>query len=271
MRWTAVCAAMGAVGTVLLIRQLGFTDVLDATLALGLGGIGVMVLARLLSQAACAGAWSIIAPRSRTTPALFLWFRCLRDAASEVLSIIPCAGEIVPVRAMMIAGQAPTAATASLIADLTVELSTQIAFAAVGTALLLHLVSNVAAVAWACGCAAGLAALLAAFVVVQRLGVAAILRRLGAWIGAANLVSAALDLDRELTTIYGNRLRVACAAMMHFAGWALGGAETWIGCRLLGSRSRSMLRWRWNVRSSRCAAPPSLSRRASACRRAATR
>lgn len=235
MRWTAVCGAIGAIGTVLLLRHVGFTAVLDAMLALGLGGMGVMALARLPPQAACAGAWWLIAPRSRTAPALFLWFRCLRDAANEILGIIPCAGEIAAVRAMMLAGQAAKAATAGLVADLTVELAAQIAFTVIGAALLLRLVPEGAAAAWVGGSAAASAALLAALIAVQRMGIGEILRRLGARIAPANLASAAVELDRELRAIYVDRSRVARAAAMHLMGWTLGGVETWIGCRLLGA------------------------------------
>jgi putative membrane protein len=228
-------AATGVAITVLLIGRVGFTAVLEAAVALGLGGMAVMTLARLLPLGACATAWWIIAPGGRPAVALFLWFRYLRDAAGELLGITPCAGEVVAVRAMMLAGQAPVAATASVVADFTIELSAQIVFTLLGAVLLLHLLPDAGAAAWAVGTAAALVALVTAFAWLQRLGLAEVLRRLGLRTVPASLASATVGFDRELTAVYGNRARVMIAHVTHLVGWALGGLETWIGCRLLGA------------------------------------
>ena len=121
--------------------------------ALGFVGFGVFSLCGLLVFVLLGAAWQVLlAGPDVPRLAVLIRARLVRDAAAEVLPLSQLGGIALGVRAAILQGLAAPLAAASMIVDVTTEMVAQIAYAALGVAILVarapqdsHVASFVAA------------------------------------------------------------------------------------------------------------------------------
>lgn len=235
----AIFAALGLALAVYLVRGAGWRAVFSAAAAVGWGGFTMLCLCALGLFALLGAAWYVLSPTSSgAAVSIFVRARMVRDAAAEVLPFSQLGGIALGVRAAILQGVQPPLAAASMIVDVTLEMVAQIAYAALGVALLMARAprgSLTAALTRNTLTGLVIATIAAAlFLAVQRRGrrIAArlagpLLRRLG-----ESGVAAGAMLD----TIYRSPARVALSLTLHFAGWIATAIVAWIGFRLIGAR-----------------------------------
>jgi hypothetical protein len=125
----------GLAATAALITWVGAEAVSDAVLVAGLSGLLAITLFNALPIAICGFAWrALVEPAPAHATALMIWVRFLRSSVSE---IVPISGELLALRVMTLHGIGIAQAGASTVVDLTLELASQLAFTALGLALLL--------------------------------------------------------------------------------------------------------------------------------------
>jgi putative membrane protein len=163
--------------------------------------------------------------------------RMVRDAATEVLPFSQLGGIVLGARAAILQGVAPALAFASTVVDVTTELLAQIAFIALGLAILsthaprsayaasLTKISLIGLVLAAVGGAL--------FLALQRYGhwmTGKLATRLLRGAGAATAAVAA-----SFDAIYRSPVRVGLSAALHLASWIASAIGTWIAFRLIGA------------------------------------
>jgi len=213
----------------------------------GIPGLLAVVLVRIGVVGLCGFAWARILDRlGPTGPGPFVVLRFVREGINVLLPVASVGGEVVGGRLLTFWGVSGALAAASLLADMLIQVSTQLVFALTGVALLRQVEAENAAALAAWGLkAAGVAlAVLALFFAVQRFGPAgSIERRLSAIgrrfvraaspapaSGSTGSVQAALDAVWAV----GRRGRLAQCFVLHLAAWGLGAAEIWIALTCLG-------------------------------------
>jgi putative membrane protein len=222
---------------VALVAHYGFHDVGRVLITIGWGGFAVVVLLHLSGIALLGLCWFILAPDAGRFLA-FAWGRLIRDSGSEVLPLSQVGGFAMGARAAALMGLPGAVAAGSTIVDVTLEALGQLAYTAVGLALVVRLHAGWPLVIWAAlGLCFGLIAI-SAFMALQRHGarlaahpLCAVIRRLGR--GAFIAVRAAAA---ETASIHRRRRAIAVATFLHFAAWLASGCEAWIALRLMGVR-----------------------------------
>ena len=231
-------AALGVALALYLLKYVGWGGVLAAAAALGWGGFVIMCLYSLALFVLLGSAWYVLLPHPfRTAVGVFVWARMVRDAAAEVLPFSQVGGIVLGGRAAIVHGVARPLAFASMIVDVTTELLAQIAYVALGVAIL-------SAHAPRTGTAASLTTVLEIGVVLGVIGGTAFitLQRYGQWMTeklAARLMPAAAAataaVAARIDAIYGSPGRVGLSTALHFVGWVASAIGTWIAFRLIGA------------------------------------
>jgi putative membrane protein len=229
-----LAAALGIAAMGVLVGFFGAGAVLRSLVAVGGGGFAAICAIHLVLMAVMGVAWRALLPGAR--PWVAIWGRLVRDSGSEVLPLSQVGGYVLGARALTLAGVPGTMAAASTIVDVTIEFLAQLAYTALGLALLIRLEPETAA---AGPVALGLAAatvVAAAFVLVQRRGFYyfdRIARILGqGW--AAKTAAGAAALHAALADIYRRRRGLLLSFLLHSACWVASAAEAWLALRLAG-------------------------------------
>ncbi len=202
-------------------------------------GLVPVVLFHLVQLAASALAWRAITGRVTAQPRLrvFIALRWVREGVNNLLPVAQIGGEFVAVRLLRRRGVPLVAAVAGTVGDLTMEMVTQIAYTLLGLGLLLSLVGN-GGVAHAVVVGLAVAAALAAgLIAAQNFGLANLVERGLARIGAATGwggFGEVAGLHQAITTLYRSPARLARAAAWHSVSWLLGGIEISLAMRVLG-------------------------------------
>jgi glycosyltransferase 2 family protein len=235
---SAALAVLGLVLATVMVGYYGFGTVVRSTVAVGGSGFALVVAWQLSLFVVLGAAWDVIVPRQKSAPPwVFLWGRMVRDSAANCLPFSQMGGFVLGARAVRLHGIRWPVAVASTIVDVTTEMFAQIAFAAIGLAILLvraphsSLVRPLAAVL-VVALAAGLGFIWAqhrAGPAVSRLG-----RRMAQeWFAEAGKGIDAVHI--ELGRIYGRPLRLALGSVLHLLGWIGTGVAGWLAYRLLGA------------------------------------
>jgi putative membrane protein len=235
----AVFATLGVALALYLLKVVGWHAVISAAIAIGWVGFGLFCLFGLGLFLLLGAAWHVLLPTGRDCAAqVLVRARMVRDSSAEVLPFSQLGGIALGVRAAILQGLAAPLASASMIVDVTTEMLAQIAYAALGVAILMARVprtSRVASLTRACVIGMVLAAIAAGlFIAVQRHG-----RRITASLAAHLLRGTGqmfTGVSAELDAIYRSPGRVALSAALHFAAWVASGSAVWIGFRLIGAR-----------------------------------
>jgi glycosyltransferase 2 family protein len=233
-------AVLGLCLVVYLVERIGFEQVFSAVLAVGWGGFAILCIYALLLFLALGAAWHVLVagmPLSRI--GAFAWGRAVRDSASEILPFSQVGGFVIGARAIILRGIAPPLALASTIVDVTTEMFAQLAYVALGIALLtMHaprtpFVESLATTAIIGLLLASVAA--GAFLFAQRRGLWIAGKLASRWLPKAPLNAEALAVS--MAGIYRAPRRVWLSATLHLACWIASAVGTWIALRLIGARA----------------------------------
>jgi putative membrane protein len=217
-----------------LVIWAGTDQVLDAVLATGIAGVLGVTLFNALPITVCGLAWrAVLEPAPRRSALLMIWARFLRSSVSE---LIPIGGELVAIRVMTLHGVETGTAGAATVVDLTLEFLSQLAFTALGLAILVLDGRNDALAFWSV-LGLGAATLTAlAFLLAQRSGIFRWLERLPRGLTAhapwARLPELA-GLHGEVQAIYRRPRALLGGFLWHCLGWVAGAGEAWLALWLL--------------------------------------
>jgi putative membrane protein len=183
--------------------------------------------------------WRAIAGPTAPRPSLrtYMMLRWIREAVNNLLPVAQIGGEFVVSRLLQRRGMKLSAAIAGTVADLTMEMVTQILFTLLGLALLLHLVGDGGIAGYVTSGLLVAALVASGFLGAQWLGLAAAiesgLMRLGralGWAGTAHVEG----LHKALIGCYRSPGRVAMAALWQMVSWLLGGIEVCLALHFFG-------------------------------------
>lgn len=234
-----IFAALGVALALYLVAYVGWRAVFSAAIGIGWGGFAIFCLCGLGLFFLLGAAWHVLLPEAWSErPWVFVRSRMVRDSAAEVLPFSQFGGIALGVRAAILQGVSPPGACASMIVDVTTEMLAQIAYLALGIAILTLRVprSPVVASLTSASVIGLVLAVIAAglFVAVQRYG-----RRITAMLAGPVLRSAqqtATGVSVALDAIYRSPLRVALSVALHFVAWTGSACAVWLGFRLMGAR-----------------------------------
>jgi glycosyltransferase 2 family protein len=215
-----------------LVAHFGVGAVSHSLAAVGWMGFAAVCLIHLALIVVMGIAWGALLPATRLW--VPIWGRFVRDSGSELLPLSQVGGYVLGARAISIAGISGTAATASTIVDVTLELFAQLAYTALALSFLLYLRQDTAfATPAVIGLAVG-GGLAAAFLVVQRRGFDLLdrfARLLGRGWASKTAAAGAAALHVALSDTYSRRTRVWVSSLLHLACWIASTLEAWIALR----------------------------------------
>jgi putative membrane protein len=232
-----ILALLGLLLSTLLVGWFDVGRIVDTALSLGWSGFALVIGFQMLIFVILGIAWYVlIQPGPNRRLPVFVYGRMVRDSACNCLPFSQIGGFVFGARAVTLYGITWPVATASTVIDVTAEFLAQLAFTALGLAILLVRVPQ-STITRPLELGLGLAVAAAvAFIVVQRRG-AALFARIGRRIASRRLANAQeglATLEAEMTTIYSQPLRLALGWSMHLLGWVATGVAGWIAYRLLG-------------------------------------
>ena len=222
-----------------LLESFGIGRIAALIARAGWLGVAAVTAFHLLQMLASAAGWRAIGGPVAARPSLPIYFRLrwLREAVNNLLPVAQIGGEVIAVRLLQRGGVALAPAVAGTVADLTIEILTQLAFTLLGLGLLLHGVGSSGIAGYVAGFVAVAALVIGGFVGAQWLGLAKVLEaallRLGAamgWSGAAQVSG----LHEALLSCYRNPGRLFWASCWHMVSWLLGGVEVCLALHFLG-------------------------------------
>lgn len=234
-----LCAAMGAALALYLVMYVGWRAVFSAAFGIGWGGFTIFCLCSLGLSVLLGVAWYVLIPGPAGGAWVFVRARMVRDSVAEVLPLSQLGGIALGVRAAILQGVGSPLACAAMIVDVTTEMVAQIAYAALGVAILRARVAQsptVASLTTACLAGLLLATVAAGlFLAVQRHG-----QRVTGKVSALLLRHAGQQftagVGTALAAIYRSPARVALSVALHFAAWLLSAVAVWLGFRLMGAQ-----------------------------------
>jgi putative membrane protein len=231
-----VAVILGVTAMAALVAYFGADAVMNSLLAVGAGGFIAVCLIHLALTALMGLAWRALLPGAPS--GRVMWARLVRDSGSEALPLSQVGGYVLGVRALALAGVPATLGAASTIVDVTLEFIAQLAYTALGLALLVRsqpetqvaipVLLGLAVAATAAG----------AFVLVQHRGLDyfdRLARRIGHdWIerGAAG----AAALHAALADIYRKRGGLWASFALHLVCWIASAVEVWLALYLAGQK-----------------------------------
>lgn len=238
MKWRIVIvAALGVALIGYLVKYVGLSAVFTAAVSAGWGGFAILCLYQLALFALMGSAWYVLMPReSGVRHRVFIWARMVRDSAAEVLPFSQFGGMALGARAAILHGVSQAVAFGSMIVDVTTEMLAQVAYIALGVAMLsaraphtasAQSLTTVFAIGLALAAIAG-----GLFVALQRYGHWMTAKLAGRLLPGA--AAAASAVPTALDEIYRSPARIGCSATLHFAAWLLSAIGTWIAFRLIG-------------------------------------
>jgi putative membrane protein len=230
----------GLVGVALaawLLSSYGIVPVLEVLARIGWLGM-VVVVAFHLSQVLCSAlGWQVIAGQSEPQPRTWLLLRWIREAVNNLLPLAQIGGEFVVARLLRRRGVPLATAIGGTIADLMVEMATQVLFTVLGVALLVHIAGHTATTAVVTKGLLFAALLLAAAFVALWLGLASVIEKAALRIGRSLGWPATAQiggLHAALVGCFRSPGRVAVSASWHLLSWLLGGIEVCLVLHFFG-------------------------------------
>jgi putative membrane protein len=240
MKWGALGGgAIGIALSVWLLETYGFGRILDLLGQAGWFGMACVIAFHVVQILFSAAGWRTIAGATDNRPGLraFMALRWIREGVNNLLPVAQIGGEFVVARLLQRRGVKLAPAIAGTVADLTMEMVTQILFTLLGLALLLHVVGDGGIAGYVAGFLGVAAFVAVGFLGAQWLGLATAiergLMRLGrsmGWSGTANVEG----LHDALIGCYRQPRRLALAALWHMVSWLLGGLEICLALHFLG-------------------------------------
>jgi putative membrane protein len=228
----------GAAWCVFLFVRYGLKDVLTTVLAAG-WGVAAVVAFHCVPMIFDVQSWRVLVPvKERLTIPRFFFIRWMGDAVNSMLPVAQVGGEIVRMRVAMLWGMNFAVSAASVLADMTICVLTQVIFALSGLWLFFALTGRGGS-NWTIllGAILGLLAV-AGFYGVQRAGIFRIggaiissVTKSPAW---SKMADHGREIDAAIARIYRQRRAVLISGICHMCTWATGAVEVWIALRALG-------------------------------------
>jgi putative membrane protein len=235
----ALIATLGLALAVYLFLQIGWQSVFSTIGEVGWGGFAALCLFALGLLVLLGAACHVLRPPSSDWKLwVLVWSRMVRDSASEVLPFAQIGGLVLGARAAILHGVATPVAFATLIADITTEMLAQIAYVALGLAILAERVPHSPLVtSLVTGVLIGLvlAAIAGALLLLLPRYADLIIKKIIAR-HLPDAAAASTTVTTTLNAIYRSRARVALSIALHFAGWLASAISAWIAFRLMGTR-----------------------------------
>jgi putative membrane protein len=235
-RLTILAAIVGVAVMAGLVGYFGAGAVVHSLVAIGGIGFAAICAIHLVLIGVMGIAWWVLLPGAPVAIGTTMWARLVRDSSAEALPLSQVGGYVLGARALTLAGVSATLSVASTIVDVTLEFVAQLAYTALGLALLVQLQPDTRAAAPVLlGLAVAVVAA-AAFVLVQRRGfdyfdrIARFLGRDWAERGAAG----AAALHATLASIYRRRFGLWVGCAVHLGCWIASAIEVWLALRLGG-------------------------------------
>jgi glycosyltransferase 2 family protein len=230
-----VAAVAGVALMAALVAYFGLGAVWRSLQAIGWLGFAAVCAIHLALIAVMGLAWRALLPGVH--PLKTMWARLIRDSGAEALPLSQVGGYVLGARALSLFGVGASLSTASTIVDVTLEFFAQIVYTALGLALLVRLEpeTRTAAPVLIGLAAAGLAG--AAFVLVQRHGVA-LFDRMARVLGrgwAEHGAAGAARLHAALDTIYRRPFGLWLSSVLHLVCWVASASEVWLALKLAGA------------------------------------
>lgn len=231
-------ALAGAALFTVLIVQHGVGEVAAAVASAG-SGLLLVVLAHLAPLCVHGVGWrTLLRGQSRPSLPTFVWGRWLAESFNDLLPVLQVGGNVVRAQALARAGVAGTAAGASVVVDITLNVVGELLFTLAGLMLLVsRLGSSRLALQIVIGVVV-MTAMLLGFYAVQRRGLFGLLHRIAERFAHApewrTVAAGAKGLDAAVERLYRNRWALVAATGCHVVGWALGALEIWVALRVLG-------------------------------------
>lgn len=222
-----------------LLRSYGTERILDLLGRAGWLGIAAVVAFHLVQIVFSAAAWRAIAGPAAPRPGLrdFVALRWIREGVNNLLPVAQIGGEFVAARLLQRRGVPLASAVSGSVADLTIEVVTQVAFTLLGLGLLLGSVGGGSVAGYIASGLVVAASAVVGLLGAQWLGVSKLIEkglvRLGRVLGWAGPVQAE-GLHEALIACYRVPSRVALATAWHMVSWLLGGIEVCLALHFLG-------------------------------------
>jgi putative membrane protein len=232
----------GIVGVCLsawLLESYGVGRILDLLHHAGWFGILTVVAFHPVQILFSALGWRVIAGPTEPRPGLrtYMAMRWIREGVNNLLPVGQIGGEFVVARLLQRNGMQLAPAIAGTVADLTMEMVTQILFTLFGLLLLLRSVGDGGIAGYVISGLAIAALVAVSFVGSQWFGLASGiekgLMRLGrsfGWSATANVTG----LHDALISCYRSPSRLAWASLWQMVSWLLGGVEVCLALHFLG-------------------------------------
>lgn len=230
-------ALLGLAAATLLVAWFGFGPVLAGVARVGWLEFLVIALWQLVLFVILGLAWDSIVPQHPPRRVwVLIWGRMVRDCATNLLPFSQVGGFVFGARAVTLHGVSWSLATASTVVDVTAEFLAELAFTAIGLAILLaRAPASSLAVPVEIGLGVAIMAAIA-FVWMQR-GAASLFARVGGRI-AGRWFADARDrvevLQNEMSLIYRHPARLAVGFIVHLIGWIGTGVAGFIAYRAIG-------------------------------------
>jgi len=222
-----------------LLESYGIGRIIDALGRAGWIGILAVIAFHGVQILFSAAGWRVISGPNVARPALrtYIALRWIREAVNNLLPLAQVGGEFVAARLLLQRGMRLAASIAATLADVTVEMATQVVFTLLGLILLLRSVGDGGIAGYVISGLAVAALAVTGLIGALWFGLAAAvekgLMRLGrsmGWSGTAKVEG----LHNALIDCYRAPRRLALAAMCHMISWLLGGIEVCLALHFLG-------------------------------------
>jgi putative membrane protein len=234
-------AFLGLALATYLVADAGAARILEAMGVIG-WGLVVVTLFHLVPMILSNLSWRELLPKAgRPRTGALLWIRWIRESINSLLPVGQVGGDVICIRLVHQRGVPAAPAIASMVADLTIGVFTQMIFVMMGLALLLaqSIEPAVLAVVWAV--LIGLAILLGlmlAFLLVQRAGMFALMARIaGAVMTPAQVLrlgAVAAAIDANTRALYRDKRAFWTAMGWRLVDWIAGTGEVWLLMYFLG-------------------------------------
>ena len=220
-----------------MFRSIGLDGVAQAARRIGWGGAILYWLYSFIVFPLLGAAWLTAAPGEPARHiGLFSWARLVREAVADLLPFSQIGGLVVGTRVLTAHGVARPRVYASMIADITTEMASQLLFTLFGLAAMASLLLGAHGAALrpaVFGGTAALIAIMALFVLGQRPLLALATRMAHRILPAAALAIDAVDV--ELRRIYGEWRHMLASFLFNLAGWIASATGAWVLLHLIAA------------------------------------
>ncbi len=222
-----------------LLSRYGVVPILEVLVRVGWLGMLAVILLHLPQMLCSALGWQVISgiERLQSPTRTFLQLRWVREAVNNLLPVAQIGGEFVAARLLRRRGVSLATAIGGTIADLMLELATQVLFTVLGIVLLARMVGHTGVVATLTNGLLFAALIVTTVYAAIWLGLAAVVERavisLGRSLGwpATGQVG---GLHEALIGCYRSPWRVAAGAWWHLLSWLWGAIEVWLVLHFFG-------------------------------------